>query len=80
MQNSTQISMLLAFFKALADANRLRIISILANQPSSVEKLAKQLNLSEATVSHHLNRLAEIDLACAKADSYYSVYSLNMKH
>lgn len=67
---------LLAFFKALADANRLRIIGILANESSSVEKLAMQLGLSEATVSHHLSRLAEIGLVSAKADSYYSIFSL----
>jgi len=68
---------LLAFFKALADANRLRIIGILANESSTVEKLAEQLGLSEATVSHHLSRLAEIGLVSAKAESYYSIYSLH---
>ena len=72
----TQNSELLAFFKALADANRLKIIGLLANQPSTVEKLAIQLGLSEATVSHHLSRLAECGLVSARADGYYSIYSL----
>jgi len=76
MAEKNQNADLLAFFKALADANRLRIIGILANQSGTVEKLAEQLGLSEATVSHHLNRLAEIGLVSAKAEGYYSVYSL----
>jgi DNA-binding HxlR family transcriptional regulator len=67
---------LLTFFKALADANRLKIIGLLANQPSTVEKLALQLGLSAATVSHHLSKLSEADLVTAKADGHYSIYSL----
>ncbi len=76
MIEENQSADLLAFFKALADANRLRIIGVLANESSSVEKLAEQLCLSEATVSHHLSRLAEIGLVSAKAESYYSIFSL----
>lgn len=68
---------LLCFFKTLADANRLKIVGILANQPASVEKLASILNLSASTVSHHLSRLAEANLVSAKAEGYYSIYSLN---
>jgi len=76
MIEENQNADLLAFFKALADANRLRIIGVLANESSSVEKLAELLGLSEATVSHHLSRLAEIGLVSAKAESYYSIFSL----
>ena len=76
MVTNTQNSELLAFFKALANANRLKIIGLLANQPSMVEKLASQLGLSEATVSHHLNHLAEIGLVSARAEGYYNIYSL----
>ena len=76
MENSNQNNELLAFFKALADANRLKIIGLLANQATSVEKLAEQLDLTAATVSHHLSRLAECGLVSAKAEGYYSIYSL----
>lgn len=65
-----------AFFKALADENRLKIIGLLANQPYSVEQLAEILHLNASTVSHHLSRLAEIGLVSAKAESYYSIYRL----
>ena len=67
---------LLAFFKALADANRLKIIGLLAQKESSVEELAAMLELNPSTVSHHLAKLAEINLVSARAEGYYSIYYL----
>lgn len=67
---------LLTFFKALSDANRLKIIGVLASQAATVEQLAAALNLGASTVSHHLSRLSEAGLVSARADGYYSVYSL----
>lgn len=67
---------LLAFFKALADATRLKIIGLLANQQLTVEQLASMLDVSPSTASHHLSRLSEIGLVTARAESYYSIYSL----
>ena len=68
---------LAAFFKALADANRLKIVGLLARQPYSVEELAALLDLKPSTVSHHLSRLAEVGLVSARAEGYYSVYMLD---
>ena len=70
---------LVTFFKAFADANRLKIVGLLAQQPYSVEELAALLNLKPSTVSHHLARLAQIGLVSAKAESYYNVYQLDEK-
>lgn len=67
---------LLAFFKALADANRLKIVGLLAHKPHSVEELSAALGLRPSTVSHHLNKLAEAGLVSARAVSYYSIYQL----
>jgi DNA-binding transcriptional ArsR family regulator len=67
---------LVAFFKALADANRLKIIGLLAQQPYSVEQLAAILDLRPSTTSHHLSRLAEVGLVSARAEGYYNVYQL----
>jgi predicted transcriptional regulator len=67
---------LLAFFKALADANRLKIVGLLAGQPRSVEQLAAMLHLGPSTVSHHLAKLAEAGLVTATAQSYYNYYRL----
>jgi predicted transcriptional regulator len=67
---------LVSFFKALADANRLKIVGLLAQQPYSVEQLAAILHLRPSTVSHHLSKLADVGLVSAKAESYYNVYQL----
>jgi biotin operon repressor len=70
---------LVDFFKALADANRLKIVGLLAGKPYSVEELAALLNLKPSTVSHHLAKLSEVGLINARADSYYNVYQLDEK-
>jgi len=67
---------LLAFFRALADQSRLKIVGLLAQQPYPVEQLSAILGLGESTVSHHLSRLAEAGLVSARAEGHYSVYSL----
>ena len=68
---------LLAIFKALADANRLKIVGLLAQRPYSGEELAALLELKASTVSHHLSRLAGVGLVSARAEGYYSVYQLD---
>jgi DNA-binding HxlR family transcriptional regulator len=70
---------IVTFFKALADANRLKIVGLLAQQPYSVEELAALLNLKPSTVSHHLAKLAQVGLVSAKTESYYNVYQLDEK-
>jgi len=70
---------LVALFKALADANRVKIVGLLAGQPYSVEELSALLNLKASTVSHHLTKLAKAGLVSAKADSYYNIYQLNRR-
>jgi predicted transcriptional regulator len=67
---------LLSFFKALSDANRLKLVGLLAQKEASVEELAAVLNVSASTVSHHLSILGEIGLVSARADGYYNVYRL----
>ena len=67
---------LLEFFKAMADANRLKIIGLLAQDSYTVEQLAAMLELRPSTVSHHLSRLAKIGLVSARAEGYYNLYRL----
>jgi predicted transcriptional regulator len=70
---------LLQFFKVLADEKRLQIVGLLAGCEYSVEELAAILDLSSATVSHHLRRLADAGLVQARADQHYHVYSLQLQ-
>ena len=69
---------LLDFFKALADANRLKIVGLLAQQPYTGEQLAAMLELGASTVSHHLSMLSHAGLVSAQSEQYYNVYSLNL--
>lgn len=53
--------------KALSDASRLRILGLLAGKRRyTVERLANSLDLSSATVSHHLKRLADAELVAVR--------------
>jgi len=70
---------LLEFFKALADANRLKIVGLLAQKDFSVEQMAEILGIGSSTVSHHLSRLSKAGLVSARAESYYNVYTLNIE-
>ena len=79
MDNLTHADELLVFFKALADANRLKIIGLLSQQEFTVEQLAEMLNLSSSTVSHHLAKLTKAGLVSARAESYYNVYQLETR-
>lgn len=76
MEETNENEALLTFFKALADANRLKIVGLLARQPYTVEQLAAMLGLGASTVSHHLSRLSEAGLVTATAQSYYNYYRL----
>jgi predicted transcriptional regulator len=78
MKEQDQLTELLAFFKALADENRLKIIGLLAQHPYTVEKLAETLYLGVSTTSHHLSRLTKTGLVSARADGHYYVYSLQI--
>lgn len=69
----------LDFFKAMADANRLKIIGLLAKEPLNVEQLAERLSLHSSTVSHHLAKLAGVGLVSARAEGYYNIYRLETR-
>ena len=79
MNGSIHPDELLMFFKAMADANRLKILGLLAQENLSVEQLAGLLNLRSSTVSHHLAILSEAGLVSARANSYYNIYQLEPK-
>jgi predicted transcriptional regulator len=67
---------LLEFFKALSDANRLKIVGLLATRPHNVEQLAAALGLGVSTVSHHLQYLSHAGLVEARPEGHYYIYSL----
>jgi predicted transcriptional regulator len=78
MEN-VEFGKLLAFFQALGNESRPRIVGLLANGEMSVGALARQLDLKEPTVSHHLNKLKELELVTMRADGVNHIYRLDLK-
>lgn len=75
-----EVNELLEFFKALGDANRLKIAGLLAQEGElTVEEMAAMLDIKPPTVSHHLSYLSHVGLVSARAEGYYNYYSLNME-
>ena len=64
-------------FKCLADKSRLQIIRSLSIEDMDVERLAKRLDLTPATISFHLKKLSEAGLVSAEKQQYYMVYTLH---
>lgn len=62
-----EISILLAFFKAMSNESRLRMVGLLSGAERSVQELAELLDLKEPTVSHHLAVLKELGLVTVRA-------------
>jgi len=78
MDTTSQSEELLNFFKALADANRLKIVGFLAQRAYTVSELAEALGLSVSTTSNHLSYLSHVGLVSARAQGHYSLYSLDV--
>lgn len=66
-------------FKALADEKRIKIVALIATRPLSVEEIASAVDLTPATVSHHLALLRDAGLAEATHEQYYTVYSFRQQ-
>ncbi|MEO0458330.1 MAG: metalloregulator ArsR/SmtB family transcription factor [Cyanobacteria bacterium P01_A01_bin.114] len=74
-----QFETLLAFFKALANESRLKLVGLLAQREYSVEEMAALLQLKEPTVSHHLAKLKQLDLVEMRQDKNTHFYKLNQE-
>lgn len=74
--NDSDQAQLLAFFKAMANESRLRIVGLLATRERSVQELAQLLALSEPTVSHHLAVLKDIGLVAVRAEGVVHWHAL----
>jgi rhodanese-related sulfurtransferase/biotin operon repressor len=62
--------------KALSSPNRLQLVQILAQSERTVESLGRELGLSTANVSHHLQTLREARLVEARKEGLYVHYRL----
>jgi len=77
--SETDLATLLAFFKAMANESRLRIVGLLAERERSVQELAELLSLKEPTVSHHLAALKALGLVSARAEGVTRWHALRLE-
>ena len=69
-----------ALLKAVADPTRLQILALIAKadlQESCTCDLTGPLGLSQPTISHHLKKLAEVNLVEKQRRGTWIWYSLN---
>lgn len=64
-------------FKALADPVRRKILQLLKAGQMSAGEIASHFDMTQATISYHLNVLKKADLISEEKEKNYIYYSLN---
>ncbi|RIP32870.1 ArsR family transcriptional regulator [Staphylococcus gallinarum] len=67
-------------FKALSDANRIRIMHLLSQGDCSVGHIAHTLKLSQSNVSHQLRTLKQAHLVKSNRSGQSMIYGLDDTH
>jgi DNA-binding transcriptional ArsR family regulator len=65
------------YFKALADAERLRLVQALRERPQSVSDLAALLDNEIGNISHHLKVLRKHGLVTFRREGKTLIYTLS---
>ncbi|WP_336212182.1 ArsR/SmtB family transcription factor [Nonomuraea sp. LPB2021202275-12-8] len=68
-----------SWFRALADATRIQIVSLLARrrEPMTVGEIVAASGVGQSTVSHHLKILAEVRFVLMDKQGTASLYRIN---
>lgn len=72
-----QLNRLVAFHKTMGDPTRIRIVSLLANGPLHGQAIAGKLGLTPPTITHHINKLREINMVYSRRDKNTIYFYLN---
>ncbi|KAF6574254.1 DUF2087 domain-containing protein [Paenibacillus sp. SEL3] len=72
-----QLDKMVNYHKALADPMRMRILLLLSRGEMHGQALAKKLNLSQPTVTHHASKLRETGLIKERRDKNTVYFTLN---
>ena len=64
-------------FKALSDANRRKIISLLRKKDMTAGEIADNFNISKPSISEHLKILKNADLISSEKNGQFITYFLN---
>ncbi|MEV6867847.1 metalloregulator ArsR/SmtB family transcription factor [Streptosporangium subroseum] len=67
------------WFRALADATRIQIVSLLARrrEPMTVGEIVAVVGIGQSTVSHHLKTLSEVRFVLVEHRGTSSLYRIN---
>ena len=65
------------FCKALADETRQQILEMLMERELCVSDIVDAFNISQPTISHHLNILKQFNLVTSRKDGKQVFYSIN---
>ncbi|GIH25330.1 transcriptional regulator [Acrocarpospora phusangensis] len=68
-----------SWFKALADATRIQIVSLLARRrkPMTVGEIVLASGVGQSTVSHHLKILSDVRFVLVERQGTSSLYRIN---
>ncbi|MEV4889635.1 metalloregulator ArsR/SmtB family transcription factor [Nonomuraea sp. NPDC055795] len=68
-----------SWFKALADATRIQLVSLLARrrEPMTVGEIVEVSGVGQSTVSHHLKILAEVRFVLVERRGTAGLYRIN---
>ena len=66
-----------AFCKALADETRQAILQLLVEEERCVSDLVEQFDMSQPTISHHLNVLKSLGLVSRRKEGKNVYYAIN---
>ena len=64
-------------FKALSDANRRKIISLLRKNDMTAGEIAEQFDISKPSISEHLKILKNAELISSEKNGQFITYFLN---
>ena len=74
---SPSIESVVPVLKLLANETRLRVIGLVAEREYSAVSLARRLEVTEATMSHHLSKLMDAELVTMRVEGTSHFYRLN---
>ena len=80
VSKNLSISDLTMSYSALGEETRLAIAIYLLENPSNVNAISKNLNLSQPKVSHHLRILKDSKVVKATKDGKNVIYDIDDKH
>lgn len=65
-------------FQAIADTQRRKILDVLKSGEKSVAEINEHIDVSGATLSHHLSILKQADLVRVRRAGQKRIYTLNV--